>query len=100
MNEGAAKLASRVMLWVIAASLATNFLLLGLIPDLLLLDPAAQLAAIGRELLMLALAGFSGFVIVAVRLERHRYVLRALALGSKSVEAYEFDDFVNEPGRL
>lgn len=100
MNEGAAKLASRVILWVIAASLATNFLLLGLIPDLLLLDPAAQLAAINRELLMLALAGLSGFGIVAVRLERHRYVLRALALGSRSVDAYELDDFVNEPGRL
>jgi signal transduction histidine kinase len=100
MNESAAKLSSRVIRWAIGASLATNVLLLGLIPDLLLLAPAAQLAAINRELLMLALAGLAGFGIVAMRLERHRYVLRALALGSRSIEAYELDDFVSEPGRL
>ena len=37
MNEAAAKLSSRVVRWVVAASLATTLLLVGLIPDLLLL---------------------------------------------------------------
>jgi len=100
MNEVAAKLASRVTRWVIVASIATSVLVLGLIPDLLLLDPAAQGAAIERELSMLALAGFAGFGIVAVRLERHRYVLRALALGLRSIEPFELEDFGAEPGRL
>ena len=100
MNESAAKLASRVTRWVIVASIATSILVLGLIPDLLLLDPAAQGAAIERELSMLALAGFAGFGIVAVRLDRHRYVLRALALGSRSIEPFELEQFGSEPGRL
>jgi signal transduction histidine kinase len=100
VNEVAAKLASRVTRWVIVASIATSVLVLGLIPDLLLLDPAAQGAAIERELSMLALGGFAGFGIVAVRLDRHRYVLRALALGLRSIEPFELEDFGAEPGRL
>src|ERR1700753_547858 len=49
---------------------------------------------------MLALSGLAGFGIVSFRLERHRYVLRALALGSRSIDSYELEDFVSEPGRL
>jgi signal transduction histidine kinase len=100
MNEVAAKLSSRVKRWVIGATLATALLLLGLIPDLLLLDTVAQRAAVGRELLMLTLSSLAGFGIVTIRLERHRYVLRALALGSRSIDPYELEDFVSEPGRL
>jgi hypothetical protein len=92
MNEAAAKLSSRVVRWVIAFSAATTLLFVSLIPELLLLgDPVASEAA-DRELMLLAAAGTAALVVVAARLRRHRYLLRALALGSRSVEPFELEE--------
>jgi signal transduction histidine kinase len=100
MNEAAAKLSSRVVRWVIAFSAATTLLFVSLIPELLLLgDPVASEAA-DRELMLLAAAGTAALVVVAARLRRHRYLLRALALGSRSVEPFELEELGREPGRL
>ena len=100
MNQAAAKLSSRVVRWVLAASMATTLLLVAIMPDLLLLDPTVAAAATDRELLVLSGAGVAALGLVLARLGRHRYLLRALALGSRSIEPSEMEDLGREPGRL
>lgn len=100
MNEAAAKLASRVVLWVLGASLLTNTLLLALIPELLLLDPKTAAAATDQGLATLATASLAAVGFVVTRLRRHRYLLRALAFGSRSIDPFEMDELGREPARL
>jgi signal transduction histidine kinase len=100
MNEAAARLASRVVLWVVSASLATALLLLGVVPDLLLVEQGAAAAATDREIALLAVAGFAALAITLTRLQHHRYLLRALALGSRSIDPFEMEQLGSEPGRL
>ncbi len=100
MNEAAAKLSSRVVRWVVGASLVTTLLLVALLPDLLLLDPAVALAAAEREFVILSAAGIAAVGLVATRVGRYRYLLRALALGSRSIEPIEMEELGKEPGRL
>jgi signal transduction histidine kinase len=100
MNEAAARLSSRVVRRVAVASLVATTLMVAIIPDLLLLEPSVAIAAADRELLLLSGAGLAAVGLVAARLGRHRYLLRALALGSRSVEPSEMEDLGREPGRL
>lgn len=100
MNEAAAKLASRVIRWIGVFSLVTTVALVSLIPQLLLLDPGVASAAADRELALLVAAGAAALVAVVTRLRRHHYLLRALALGSRSIEPFEMEDLGREPGRL
>jgi signal transduction histidine kinase len=100
MNPAAAKLASRVVMWFFAFSVAAGALLLSVIPTLLLLDPGVAAIAIDREATALAVAGAAALVLVVTRLRKHRYLLRAIALGSRSLEPLEMQELGAEPGRL
>jgi signal transduction histidine kinase len=100
MNEAAAKLASRVILWLVVFSIVTTVALVSLIPKLLLLDPGVADAAADRELLLLVAASATALAGIVARLRKHRYLLRALALGSRSIEPFEMEDLGREPGRL
>jgi signal transduction histidine kinase len=83
-----------------AFSIATGVLLVFLIPRLLLLDTPVAAGAVDREILALAVAGIVALSFVGVELRKHRFLLRALSLGSRSVEAFEMQELGNQPGRL
>lgn len=100
MNPAAAKLTSRIVMWLFGFSAAAGVLLVSAIPGLLLLDPSVAAAAVDREITALAAAGALALVLVALKLRRHRYLLRALAFGSRSVEPFEMQELGAEPGRL
>lgn len=100
MNPAAARLASRVVMSLFAFSIANAVLIVFLIPGLLLLDPAAGAAAVDREIIALTVAGTVALSLVVVELRKHRFLLRALALGSRAVEAFEMQELGSEPGRL
>lgn len=100
MNPAAAGLASRVIVSLFAFSLATGVLLVFLIPGLLLLDPFVAAGAVDREIVALVVAGVVALSLVFVELRKHRFLLRALALGSRSVEAFEMQELGNQPGRI
>jgi signal transduction histidine kinase len=100
MNPAAARLASRVVMWLFAFSIATGVLLVFLIPGLLLLDPSVAPGAVDREIMTLAIAGVVALSLVFVELRKHRFLLRALALGSRSVEPFEMQELGNQPGRI
>lgn len=100
MNAAAAKLASRVVMWFFAFSVAAGGLLVSLIPSLLLLDPSVATLVVNREAVTLAVAAAVAFVLVALELRKHRYLLRAIALGSRSVDPLEMQELGAEPGRL
>src|SRR5688572_17749980 len=100
MNPAAAQLASRVIMSLFAFSIATDVLLVFLIPGLLLLDPSVAAGAVDREIMALVVAGVVALALVAVELRKHRFLLRALALGSRSVEPFEMQELGNQPGRL
>ncbi len=100
MNPAAARLASRVIVSLLAFSIATGVLLVFLIPGLLLLDPSVAAGAVDREIMALAVAAVVALSLGFVELRKHRFLLRALALGSRSVEAFEMQELGNQPGRL
>jgi signal transduction histidine kinase len=100
MNPAAARLASRVVISLFAFSIATGVLLVFLIPGLLLLDPSVAALAVDREILALAVAGVVALSLVGVELRKQRFLLRALALGSRSVEPFEMQELGSQPGRL
>lgn len=89
-------LASRVLGWQLLFTLGIGSLLALLAPRLLLLrEPVGADAA--RALIAALLAG--GAVSLARnwwRLRRHRFVLRALALGSRAVEPFEMEELGDE----
>lgn len=100
MNDAAARLAARVIRWVVIFCVVTTVALVSLIPRLLLLDTRVANAAADRELAFLVAAGVVALVLVIARLGKHRYLLRALALGSRSIEPFEMEDLGRESGRL
>jgi signal transduction histidine kinase len=100
MNDAAAHLGTRVTWWTAAFSLVTTLTLVTGTPWLLLLDSGVADAVSERQLLLLALAGVSAFAFVVARLRRHRYLLRALALGLRSIDPAEMEELGREPGRL
>ncbi|HVU05013.1 MAG TPA: HAMP domain-containing sensor histidine kinase [Polyangiaceae bacterium] len=100
MNDAAARLASRVAAWLAVFSVATTLILGALLPSLLLLSSVAADAATERELVLLTVASATAMILVIGRLRRYRYLLRALALGSRSIEPFEMADLGREPGRL
>lgn len=100
MNEAAAKLAQRVVRAMFLVSAATSLLIIGLIPGLLLLDHDVATAIGARQLIALAIAALASALVVSRRLEQYRYLLRALAFGSRSVEPSDVQGLGREPGRL
>jgi signal transduction histidine kinase len=89
-------LASRVLGWQLLFVVGIGSLLALLAPPLLLLkEPASETA--GRALFSAVGAGGAVALIRNWwRLRRHRFVLRALALGSRAVEPFEMQDLSDE----
>lgn len=100
MIEAAAKLIRRVLGWQILFSLAVSSLVSLLAPQLLLLRDQIAVVA-GRALLLGILAGGAVTLLRSWwSLRRHRFVLRVLALGSRSVEPFEMQELEAEPWRV
>jgi len=100
MIDAAARLIRRVLGWQILFSLAASSLVSLLAPPMLLLRDNIAVVA-GRSLLLAILAGGAVTVFRSWwSLRRHRFVLRVLALGSRSVEPFEMQAIEGEPWRV
>ncbi|MCA9630476.1 MAG: HAMP domain-containing histidine kinase [Myxococcales bacterium] len=99
MNPAASKLLQRVLGWQLLFSTGAT-LLLGLGgPALLLLGRAVTSPATRAMAAYGALGGLLALLVSWLGLRRHRFLLRALALGSRSVEAQELSALSSEPWR-
>lgn len=100
MNPTASHLARRVLGLQAASTLLVTALVVVLVPRLLLL--AGSVATEGVRALGVGLLGGGVVAVVssAIRLRRHRFSLRALALGSKAVEAPDLHALGEEPARM
>ena len=100
MTVTASRFVSRtVMLQIVFAALAGAIVLAGA-PYFLLLTGKGSLQgaiALGGGVLC---GGTLSALLSIVWLRRHRYLLRALALGSRAVDTYELYEFSDEPRRL
>lgn len=97
MSAAATRLPPRVVGTELAFSLASATVVGVLAPHFLLLsgDAATEGAfSVGGGLL---LGGLAGAVHAWLRVRRHRYVLRSLAVGSSSVEPHELLSMADEP---
>ncbi len=100
MSDGALRLSRRVLLWEGIATVTMSGFVALVAPRLLLLDPAVASAATPALFQAILAAGVLGMVRTSLRLRKHRYVLRALALGSGSVEPYDMATLATEPFRM
>lgn len=99
MSPGAARLPSRVLLWQLVFTLGTAGML-ALVPRLLLLRDTVAADAT-RALVGAAVAGSAiGMLRNLLLLRRHRFLLRVLALGSRSVEGYEVRELSDDVWRV
>jgi signal transduction histidine kinase len=99
MNPAASHLIRRVLGWSATFTLLGAALVALLAPRLLLLS--GRVAVEGATALgsgMLA-GGAEGAIVRGVRLFRYRFLLRALAVGSRAVEAHELYELGHEPRR-
>ena len=86
--------------WLGAFTLLVSALLFELSPRLLLLrGPVADEGALSLSFGVLA-GGSISILIGALRLRRYRFLLRALAVGSRAVEAHELYELSDGPRRL
>jgi signal transduction histidine kinase len=100
MIVSAAKLRSRVIAWQTLFSIVTSGLVAVLVPRLLLLSEQVQLAATRSLLLAVGAGGLVAIGYNTLLLRRHRFVLRALALGSRAVEAHEMRELSEDSWRV
>lgn len=100
MNDVAGKLVSRVVRYQLAFSAGGSVLLAWLVPHLLLADPAVVQALAEHLFVAMWVAGITGSLWTVLRLRRHRFLLRSLALGSPSIEPYEMAALGEEPPRV
>lgn len=97
MSPAASNLVARALALTFASTAIASALLGVLTPHLLLLSgPVAKEGAATLALAVLLGGGF-GVGLSALRLRRYRFVLRALALGSTSIEPYELAEMNDEP---
>ncbi len=99
MIPGAARLVPRVFLWQAAFSVGTAAVL-ALMPRLLLLRDAVAADATRALVLTVGAGSIIGMLRNVLLLRRHRFVLRALALGSRSVEGYEIQELSEDIWRV
>jgi len=90
------KLARRVLAWHAGFSLGTAALVALLAPELLLLRSPQYLAAMASLFWSVLAAEAIGAIHAWWSLHHHRYVLRALALGSGSVEPFQVEALSHE----
>src|SRR4051812_6086644 len=99
MNPAASHLIRRVLGWSATFTLLGAALVALLAPRLLLLTGRVAIegaTALGSGMLA---GGSVGAVVRGVRLFRYRFLLRALAVGSRAVEAHELYELGHEPRR-
>jgi hypothetical protein len=99
MNPAASRLVVRVLGWQAAFTLFVSGLVAALAPQFLLLHGSLALESalsVGAGVLA---GGLPTIVVGIVRLRRYRFLLRALAVGSKAVEAHELYELADEPRR-
>lgn len=90
------KLLFRVVGWTVVFTVGTALLAAIAAPRLLLLHGAAETDTMVAILLSIGLGGLVASARGARALARHRFVLRALALGSQTVEPHEMEALTNE----
>jgi hypothetical protein len=100
MTRTALRLVSRMLVFEALFSLIASLVIVGLAQHLLLLS-----GKIAREGAFALGAGIMGGGAVAILLSlpwlrRHRFLLRALAVGSRAVDTYELYELSDEPRRL
>jgi signal transduction histidine kinase len=99
MNPAASHLVRRVLGWQAAFTLFVALLVAALAPQFLLLGGSLRIegaVAVGFGVLA---GGIPTLAIGGARLRRYRFLLRALAVGSKAVEAHELYELADEPRR-
>lgn len=100
MTATAANLRQRVLVWQAVFTAGTTLLLAISVPRLLLLGPVVGTAA-GRAVLVAAAgSGIAALVWTWWITWRHRFVLRTLALGSRSVEPFQLEELGKGPWRI
>lgn len=100
MIAAAAKLVPSVLGHQLLLTLCTSAMVGLLVPRLLLLQGAVAGQATRGLLAAILIGGLLASARTALRLRRHRFVLRALALGSRSIEPREMRQLVEEPWRV
>ena len=100
MNDAAATLSTRVLRSEVVFSAGASALLAWLIPVLLLTDPAVRPPTAATMVLATVIAGAVAITFNSVRLRRYRFLLRALGLGSGSIEPFEMAELRGEPARI
>jgi signal transduction histidine kinase len=98
MNAAAGNLVSRVMLWQLAVCVITFVTFVAVAPRLLLLDADESQGALFTALYVGVITELIAVASVYRRLERVRYVLRALALGSRAFEPDDLVELATVPG--
>jgi signal transduction histidine kinase len=100
MTRTALRLVSRIIGFMALCSLFASLVIVGLAQHLLLLS--GKLAREGAFALGAGIMGGGAVAILlsVLWLRRHRYLLRALAVGSRAVDTYELYELSDEPRRL
>ncbi len=96
----AAKLRSRVLAWQTLFTLVASALVAVLVPRLLLLSEPVQIASTRALLVAVGAGGMLALIYNTLLLRRHRFVLRALALGSRAVEPNEMRELSESSWRV
>ncbi len=99
MTAAASRTVRRVLVWQALFSLGTTALLSLAASDLLLLGHAVVTEATRRIALLGLIGGGLALLRTYVGLRRHRFVLRALALGSRAIEPHELAELLKAPLR-
>lgn len=95
---GTVRLPQWILFWQVVFTGTTGFLVADLGPRLLLLDESVGRAASRSFLLAIVAGGTVSLIYSAISLRRHRFRLRALALGT-DVISHELGDLEREPWR-
>ncbi len=99
MNPAASHLVRRVLGWFLTFTLLVALVVALLAPRLLLLSGETAVegaAALGSGILA---GGALAALVRGIRLFRYRFLLRALAVGSRAVEAHQLYELGSEPRR-
>jgi signal transduction histidine kinase len=99
LNPAASHLVRRVLGWQAAFTLFVSALVAALAPQFLLLRGGLAIEGATAVGLGVLAGGVPALAIGGARLRRYRFLLRALAVGSKAVEAHELYELADEPRR-
>src|SRR5262245_14419392 len=99
LNPAASHLVRRVLGWQAAFTLFVSALVAALAPQFLRRRGSLAIEGATAVGLGVLAGGVPALAIGGARLRRYRFLLRALAVGSKAVEAHELYELADEPRR-